>query len=211
VTLLRSVRIAAGALALLVAVAVALVAEDARRWPARIDAGDVRFAASTQSGDAWSPSDRLPVRLGDDLLGIEDDVAYRRALQLVRRLRSASASRGTVWVQLLGRAQAALVGLEQRQDDAQGRSATANLLGIVYTESGAASGAAGADFRRAALTSWERAVRLDPQNVDAKFNLELMLSLVRREESLSAGVPFGRGRAKVGGSEAGTRPNGEGY
>ena len=210
-TLLRSIRMVSGVLLLVAAVLVALVAEDARRWPARIDAGDVRFAASTQSADAWSRSDRLPVRLGDDLLGIEDDVAYRRALQLVRRLRFASMSRGAVWVQLLGRAESSLIGLEQHQDDARGRSATANLLGIVYTESGAASGAAGGDFRRAALTSWERAVRLDPQNVDAKFNLELLLSLVRREEGLSAGVPFGRGRARVGGSEAGTRPNGEGY
>jgi len=211
VTLLRGVRLTVGVLAVLLAILLALVAEDARRWPGRLDAGDVRFAASTRSDDAWKATDRLPVRLGDDALGIDDDLAYRRALQLVRRMRSAGLSRGSVWVQLLGRAESALVDLEEKQHDRRTRSATANLLGIVYADSGASSGAAGADFRRGALSAWERAVRLDPANVEAKFNLELMLTLVRREEAFSTGVPFGRGRARVGGTEAGTRPNGEGY
>ena len=209
--LLRATRLASGILVVVLGVFVALLAEDVRRSPARLAAGDVRFAAATSADDAWARADRNPVNLGDDLLGLNDDLAYRRALQLVRRMRAASFERGAVWVQLLGRAEGTLLRLEQREPSGSVRSATANLLGIVYAESSAASGAAGGDFRRSAIGAWERAVREDPENVDAKFNLELMLSLVRREEGFSAGVPFGRGRARIGGTEAGSRPSGDGY
>jgi hypothetical protein len=211
VTLLGGIRVGGGILALLAAVSVALLAEDVRRWPDRIEAGDVRFAAGAGAENPWRTGDRLPLRLGDHLLAIDDDVDYRRALHLIRRLRAASVTRSTVFVQLLGRGEGALAGLERRQQDPRARAATANLLGLVYAESAQVSGAAAGDFRRGALATWERAVRLDPENADAKFNYEFLLALVRREEAFSTGVPFSRGRSRVGGTEAGSRPTGEGY
>ena len=70
------------ALALLVAaVVLALLGEDVRRWQGRLEAGDQRLASGTAPPELWEPDDALPLRVGPERMGLEDDLRYREALR----------------------------------------------------------------------------------------------------------------------------------
>ena len=206
-----ALRTAAGAALAALAVAVALVAEDARRWPGRLESGDVRFVARAGGQDAWRPRDRVPFGFGDDVLGVRDDLAFRRALALFRASQARSGRSASERLQLLGSAENLLLDLEQAERDRARRSALANLLGGVYFESSQASPLGAGELLDSSVAAYRRAVRLDPENADAKFNLELLLFL-RTSEPGRLNAPFvGRGRDQVGGGQAGRSPPGEGY
>ena len=60
---MRPARVAV-ALALLAAAAVlALLGEDVRRWPGRIEAGDQRLSSGSAAPGLWEPDDALPLRV----------------------------------------------------------------------------------------------------------------------------------------------------
>ena len=204
-------RIAGGVAIAVLAVAVALVAEDVRRWPARVEAGDVRFVARAGGRDPWRPTDRVPFRLGDDMLGVRDDLDFRRALALFRAAQARNGRSASERLQLLGGAENVLLDLEQEERDRARRAAVANLLGGVYFESSQASPLGAGELLDSSVDAYRRAVRLDPSNADAKFNLELLLFLMTSEPG-RLNAPFvGRGRDQVGGGQAGRSPPGEGY
>ena len=207
----KTARLMGAALALLVAVAVVFVAEDVRRWPGRMEAADVRYSAGSTTED-WRPSDRLPLRLGDDLLELDDDIALRRALVLYRReAGGAENSRSdSEQIQLQGVLEQALIEVEDGAGDQSRRSQAANLLGILYFDMSQTVGPGGEGFLDRTLAAWRRAIILDPTNVDAKVNLELFLTLMREEEQIRS-VRFGHGTSQRGGGQVGLRPPGEGY
>lgn len=173
-------RTAVGLALVVLAAAAALFAEDARRRPGQIDRGAV-----------------APARV-DGLLGLDDDVAFRGALQLVRRVRASSEEgvRSPARVRLVGLAQTALARIET--------SPAANLLGYLYYE-----GAAGQlRLAQPSLEAFRRAVRLDGTNDDAKFNLELLLAQLSRVRVTQPQFEVGRGRGRVGATVV---PRGSGY
>jgi uncharacterized membrane protein YgcG len=191
----RHVRIA-GAIALVaVAVLAALLAVDVRSWRSTLAQGDAVYAV-TPGKATWTP----PTVLGGaarSLLGTGDDVDIRRALQLYavaaatpRRLDTA-VERQTLRSQAQSRLAAA----------ARGRSASQaeTLLGIL-----AFQGPSGVDEATADFTN---AVRADPTNAAAKYDLELMLRLTQAHGSRTgagSGNSFGKGgRRGAGGGGAG--------
>jgi hypothetical protein len=211
VTARRMLRVVAGIAVAALAVGVAFLAEETRRWPARIEAGDAAFLAAPGGGDAWSLSGRRSARFAGDLLAVDDDLAYRRALQLVARGRVARFVFASRWVSLISEAQTELGEVEEATDDPRRRSDAANMLGIVYFDGAQASSVRRSDFLRASVSAFDRAVRLDPQNADAKYNLELLLSRLREDRNRAGRRSGSPGSGPLGGDEAGLRLPGEGY
>ena len=76
----------AGAAACLgLAVLLSLLALDVHRRDRSFQADDVLFRVGSLRDDRWQPAEIVPFGAARALLGVDDDLAYRRALQLVRR------------------------------------------------------------------------------------------------------------------------------
>lgn len=196
-------RIALGAVLATLAVFGALLAADVRSWPAALASGDRVYAASP-SHATWTPPARLGA-LAQDLLGVRDDLRHRRALQLYRE--SASALQrldNALDVQNARTLAQNAVGAAARDSPPQRASQALTLLGIIAAEGGSTQ----AD---AALSNFTDAVRTDPGNEHAKYNLELLLRLTAAN-NVRAGAGKGSGSGSGSGqSGAAGRPPGRGY
>ncbi|HYA09342.1 MAG TPA: hypothetical protein VEG24_07105 [Gaiellaceae bacterium] len=171
---MSGLRLALAGLLVAAAVLVALLAADVRSWPAALESGDAVYAA-TPGRASWTPSTRLG-GLAEGLLGVGDDVAQRRALQLYsvtiglhQRLDNA------LDVQTArARAQDALASAA-RDSDPQRAAQARTLLGILTFGSSASGGSQ--SQVDAAVSDFTDAIRADPEDDFAKFDLELLLRL----------------------------------
>jgi hypothetical protein len=199
---MTAARAALGAVLATLAVFVALLAADVRSWRAALASGD-RVDAASPSHAGWTPPARLG-GLAQDLLGVRDDLRHRRALQLYRESASALQRLDNALDLQNARtlAQNAL-GAAARDSPPQRASQALTLLGIIAAEGGSTQ----AD---AALSNFTDAVRTDPGNEHAKYNLELLLRLTAAND-VRAGAGQGYGSGKSGQSGAAGRPPGRGY
>jgi hypothetical protein len=200
-----ALRLGAAACLVAVAVFVSLLAADVRSWPRAFTGEDAVFAA-TPARAAWTPSTHLG-GVAAHLLGVGDDVAFRRALQLYvgaaqrhQRLDNAldvQTARATAQDAL---AAAAL------DSDAHRAAEARTLLGILSF--GASAQGAGPSQVDAAVADFTDAIRADPGDEDAKFDLELLLRLTVAHGARSGrgtGGGFGRtGRHGAGGGVPGS-------
>lgn len=181
----------AGAIALTaVAVFALLLAADVRAWPKALTQGDAVYGVTPHRA-AWSPSTRLG-GTARSLLGASGDVAFRRALQLYRIAQSTPNRLDTaVELQTLrSQAESALSAAARGPLSSQADT----LLGILAFDESA--GGAGSNAADAAIADFANAVRADPENVAAKFDLELMLRLTEAHGTRNGAGPggaFGRG------------------
>jgi hypothetical protein len=171
---MRVLAIALGSVLAALAVLIALLAADVRTWQGTIDSGDDLYAASAPD-PTWTPPTRLG-GLAEDLLGAQDDLRVRQALVRYRE--------STAVPQRLDNAldvQAARGQAEEALAAAAGHSSpkTASqlltLVGILTFESVSANGRL--NQADAALADLTDAVRVDPGNEPAKYDLELLLRL----------------------------------
>lgn len=176
----RELLLVAAAAALALAVFLALTAVDVSRWRTSIAADDVRFAAGAPT-HGWSPETLSPFGAGERLLGVGDDVAFRRML---RQLRTSKLLDGTVSDPKLALHRTELnERLEEivvRDPDPVLRSRASSLLGVVSIAAWNSAPAVGSQQDRSelllsAVANFEQAIALDPENDDAKYNLQLML------------------------------------
>ncbi len=192
---MRPLRIAVALLLAAVAISGALLARDVHAWRSSIDQGDAVFAVSP-SRATWTPATTLGGS-AKALLGAGDDVQYRRALQLYveaaktpKRLDTAVERQS-----LRARAARALVKASNGAHASQAQT----LLGVLAY--GDTSGA------QAASSNFSNAVRADPSNGAAKFDLELLLRLRAARGSRSGAGPGGSfgtgGRRGAGGGVPG--------
>jgi len=190
---------------------VAVLADDVRRWPAAIRGGDVQVRVAARRPDPWRSTDRLPFRLGERLLGISADLEYRKTVRLflTTRPNQSSLSRGfqstsdrTAPTRV---AQRRLEAIARGDGDLSRRSAAANLRGVLMYETGQYGDSS---YARQSIRRFREAIRIDPSNEQAKFNLELLLdrSLIENPPSRGGG---GRDRSEAEGAGF-TRP-GRGY
>jgi hypothetical protein len=201
---------AAASLAL--AVGLAFLATDVSRWPGAMKAGDARYRVKTDEPDLWRPDELAPRRLARDVLALDDDLAYRRAVQHLRLARLEGPSVTDPNLSLLrSDAQARLLEIVESDGDGIRRSAAANLMGVVALVSLVAEEQDRAVLLGTAITSFRRAIALDPSNEDAKYNLELSLQRGRElqlSEAAGGRDPAPGGRGSRG---AGTGDPGSGY
>ncbi len=184
--------------ALAAGVVVLLLALDVGRWQDTFRADDVRFLAAPTRSDLWQPKETVPFHAARNLLGINDDLFYRKTL------RSFWLARPEVNPFMQTNADAlrsqALVSLAQfirESNNAARRGQAANLLGVMGL------GLATTDnqgqrlrFLQYASRAFRGALTADPSNEDAKFNLELTLRLLKRlPTGTGGGSAHGFGRS----------------
>jgi hypothetical protein len=198
-----TVALAAGALALLLAV-------DVGRWNTALARGDVRFKFAPTRLDLWQPDEVVPFHASRRLLGIDDDLAYRDTLRRFYLARP----HANKWTQtnidaIRSEATVSLAAYVREGKDAHRRAQAANMLGVIGL------GLAATDdpgqrlrFLLFASRSFRGALTMDQTNEDAKFNLELTLRLLRQSPTTTGGgAARGPGR---GGGAALSKP-GSGY
>jgi len=199
----RMPRQAVAALVCVIAgVLLVLLAFDVRTWQTTVKRDDLRFRALPDHRSLWRIPTLLPGDPASHLLGTRDTIAYRRSVQFF-------------WFSRIGRnsevqqdlpslrasAQRKLSSVMESAATGEERSAAANLLGVLVVTSPTTTN----DPKT--LTSilvraagyFQRATELDPSNLDAEQNLELVLRLRRPGggrfgKDARAGYGFGKGR-----------------
>ena len=211
--LAKRIAVPAGALLCLsLAVVLALLALDVARSSDAIRTGDVRYRVSPEDDGLWRADELVPLAVARNVLGIEDDVAFRRALRELRLARLDDPSASTSDPELAisrNAAQARLEAIVSADGDLTRRSRAAGLLGVL----GIARFVTETQGRDALLSSTianlQLAIALDPANDEAKQNLELAFQRGRGLE-LSEGAgganpaPGGNGAKGAGAGQPGS-------
>lgn len=168
---------AAAVLAIPLAVLLGLLAVDVLRTPARLGHDDVRFeAAPKRSTGLWDGLDSLPGRPAARMLDVEDDLVYRRTMANYLKVEPGVVSIfGPELENLKGAVTIALT--ERSGDDAnpKRRAQYLNLLAVMGLERYGGDPAETETILRRAIGTLRNAVETDPENADAKRNLELAL------------------------------------
>jgi hypothetical protein len=194
----RALPLLAAVLLLGLAAAFALLASDIRAWQGTITQSDLRFRAQRSHIGLWRSPATLPGDPARALLGLDDALSYRRALQLY-------------WFSTVGSSTGGQADLAATRVDAetklqklmtggatpQERSTAANLLGVM-TVTAPANSSTQKEEIATARGYFMRAVRIDSRNYDAKLNLELLLRVAhpgKSELNQDAHGGFGYGGA----------------
>jgi hypothetical protein len=198
----RAVKIAGAAVLAALAVVAALLAGDVRSVPTAFTQGDATYGVTPHRA-TWRPATRLG-GTASSLLGVRDDLAFRLALRLYRIVQSTPNRLDTaVELQTLRSQAETALSASARGGHA---SQADTLLGILAF--GESATGTGSNAAAAAISDFSNAVRADPANAAAKFDLELMLRLTVAQGSRSGTGPggsFGRGgRRGAGGGVPGT-------
>jgi hypothetical protein len=202
---MRPARLSLAVVLVVLAVVAALLAGDIRAWRSSLTAGDAAYAA-TPSRASWTADARLG-GVAEALLGVRDDVQLRDALQryidaskLHLRLDNALSVESA-----RARAQDALEQVSHANDPRR-VSQVLTLLGILAYRASAAGGAQ--SQVDAAISDFTDAVRSDPANEQAAYDLELLLRLTAARGSRvepGQGGGFGRtGHRGAGGGQPGS-------
>ena len=167
---------AAAVLAGVAALALVAVALDVLRASADLESDDVSFeAAPRRQAGLWDQLGLLPRQPGAYLLGIDDDVAYRRTLAIWVRVPPGTDIFGPEQENLRGRLQSQLSETSAADSNATRRSHLLNLLGALSLERRSSDPNESGNVLRKAIDNFRSSIELDPTNQDAKVNLELAL------------------------------------
>lgn len=199
------VRIGAAVVCVAVATLLVLFAVDVHAWSSRLPADDLRFRRDPMTAKLWDASEILP--FSHSILGIAEDLAYRRALREFRLGRTTEAvSTREIGVHRIA-AQIGLTNVVDGNHNPRIQSQIDNLLGVLAFGLAAQDIAERRAFFNNGITAFRNAVVLDPTNDDAFFNLEYALDQARgvtdiQTRGSSESRQHGRG---------GLKPTGHGY
>lgn len=180
---MRRVRQAAVLVAVPAALALVLLAVDVLLAPGAVAADDVRFqGAPYRQRTLWDGVDFLPGRPAARLLGVQDDLAYRRTVWLFTRIDPArvvvAGPQQPQLEALKGKAQLEFTTRSRNEPDGRRRAQLLNVLGVLSGGRFSSFGPEREAGIRTAVDSFRAAVRLDPEHVVAKENLEFALRAV---------------------------------
>ncbi len=206
----RSIGAGAGVVVLLLVAAVALaLAVDVIRSSHRVDVADTAFTSGVDPGVRWSASTILPAGLSRTLLGLDDDLAFRDAVQRFWLSKPRNALREFGDVTRRSGAERALARLGDSDPSPQRRAVALTMRGALLLEEARNTTNQREVFVRRAIEQFQKAATLDPSNDDAVYNLELALKLLRRGGSDPGGG--GQGRAPLPSPGAGAATSGSGF
>jgi len=169
-------RIVLGVVAVALGLAALVLARDVRVWDDALDRGDAQFA--TRAGESgWAARGWLPRNAAPRVLGLNDDLAVRRAERAFAIAASTPRGydNGRRKAQLRSVAEIALSDVVAAGSPAQA-SRAGNQLGILAATT---EGQGGPPPAGDAAEMFDAAIRADPGNVDAKHNLELLLRRIK--------------------------------
>jgi hypothetical protein len=198
----RTAVIVAAAVAVPVALALALLAVDVFRVPHELSTRDSRFeGAPRRQAGLWDGLSYLPGKPASRLLEVEDDLEYRRAAGLYLR-----AEPGKIMYEgfpelesLRAKAQFELTRLSQEDPDLKRRAQLLVLFGIMTLDTRTVSAEERENIVGRAADAFRAALELDPDNADAKHNLEMVLS-IHGPIALPGNAPSqGRSRGQISG------------
>jgi hypothetical protein len=161
----------------------ALFAADVRAWQGTLTQGDLHFRSQRSHIRLWRSPAVLPADPARFVLGLDDALSYRRALQLYWFSTVGSSTGGQA--DLAGTRAAAETQLQTLATSgatAQERSNAANLLGVMTVTAPANSPTQKAEIATG-IGYFQQAVIADPTNYEAKLNLELLLRVARPGKS----------------------------
>jgi hypothetical protein len=192
---------AGAAILLVLAVLTALLAADVRSWQRTLRQDDALVAAAPKLA-TWRPHTHLS-SLAEHVLGGRDDVEARRAIALYLEnvnvpIRLDNAQQVAV---ARGRAEQALAAVARTSGGARASQAETLLGVLVFTDVGPSNDpfeettGLDPDQAQASLADFDDAVRADPSNAVAKYDLELALRAL-----LSQGIRVGPGQQTGAGS-----------
>lgn len=180
-------RLIAAAVMLAAAVVLLLLARDAWHWQRAMRNADARAAIGYVAPAAWNAQTTLPSGFVRGLLGVDDDVAFRRtivqALYTNAHKPTTEARRGRSIVE------SALARVSRNDANPVRAAAAADDLGVLlyfdpptpanaanpYRNPDDAAPSGAQTPTQKALAQFELAVRLDPANATAQRNLETLL------------------------------------
>jgi len=202
-----ALRAAGAAVCLAAAVILLLVALDARAWSSRFPADDLRYRRMPTAHGLWQPRELSPFHVDRSILGIGDDISYRKALREFRLGRPLEAIFEPQVTTHRVFAEIALTNVIRSTTDHARASQAANLLGVLGFAMATQDVGQRATFLNNAITAFRAAIALDQSNDDALFNLEYALDQLKGGGEQQAG-----GSDKLGrGGRAGFKPTGHGY
>jgi hypothetical protein len=195
----------------LAAVALLVAAFDVQQLQRNMKEDDVRFATDPVDEHLWQVKSTLPGDPARHLLGVDDDIHYRRVLRAFFLARPRINPFAMPRLELArGEAQVKLTDLMRHEGDTHRLSQEKNLLGALALAVAPRQEPEQrlASFESAALYFTE-AIRLDPRNEDAMYNLEGTLQLLRE---LPKTFETSRGRQPLEDAAlAGLQDTGAGY
>jgi hypothetical protein len=191
------------------AIALVLVAVDVLRVSGQVTSDDVRFQARpTLPSGLYDEPGFLPGEVASKAVGLEDDVRYRRALWLYARVEPDKVQIVTPQQEALQASlEPKLIDAARAEKDPRRRSRLLNLLSLVAMTRYAVDPGDRANIVRGAIGNLTTAIEIDPENTDAKFNLELILRDFFHQVAPAAAPDRGR----LGGNVAGVGRDGSGY
>ena len=207
---MRRTRLMLAGVLLLLAVFAALLAADLLRWRDAIRAGDLRFRESPAAA-RWTAESLLPLDPARRILDVDGQLAFRRAARGFVLVQGAGSGvdNGASELQARGDVEGALADAA-RGSDRRLASQADDLLGVLAFADSRPSGANAPAPVERSVADFQEAVRLDPGNETAKFNLELLL-----QRLVPAGVRAGAGGSSGGPARghrgAGSGGAGQGY
>jgi hypothetical protein len=184
-----------------------LAALDVTRWERALESGDVRYRAAPEEPDLWQPRQSAPFGAAKSLLGVEDDVAFREALRTLRLAGVAQAESSDPRLALRrSEARSLIAAIAEGDGDRSRRSRAMTLLGVISFASALSDSQDQESLQRDALARFRGAIELEPDNDEAKANLEIALR--RDAEAGESGggddpTPGGQGARGAGAGEAG--------
>lgn len=164
-------------LLLLVAAFFIAVAIDVLRVGESVTRDDVRFQAKPATPDGlWDNVGFVPGGITRKAIGLEDDLRYRRAVWLYSRVQPGKVIvEGPVLEGLRGSAQSSITEASQKETDNVRRGQLINLLGLISMDRYTNDPTNRSAIVRDAVGIFQSAIAADPENADAKFNLDLVL------------------------------------
>ena len=173
-------RILGGIVALLVAAALAVFASDVLAAQSTMKRDDLRFGVTPDANGLWKVEGRT--RSLKSILSIEDDLAWRTAAQRFQLSRArANIAYDPSRTSSRADSQADLATAETFKLTPRQASALANFSAILAYEEAVGDPQNGPMLLRRSTGEFRRSIRLYPQNDEAKFNLEILMSLLTSE------------------------------
>jgi hypothetical protein len=175
------VRVLVGMIALAAAVALAVFASDVLGASSTMKRDDLRFGVTPDARGLWKLEGRTPSL--KVVMGLEDDLAWRVAAQRFQLSRArANIAYDPTRTSSRASTQAGLASAETHQLTRRQASALANFSAILAYEEAVGDPQNGPHLLRRSTDEFRRAIRLDPANAEAKFNLELLLQLLEPDQ-----------------------------
>lgn len=162
------------------AVVLLALALDVRRWQHGLTAGDVRFHETPPPQSLWNASELVPGGAARRLLGVDDDLAFRRVVRLfvLGRVHDSAFTEPRL-AAIRGKAQEQLGRIAERDPEPLRRAAAHDLLGVLALATVPLDDLLRQTLLGNAVAELQNAVELDPGYSEAKYNLELALTRLR--------------------------------